>query len=185
MGTCSWWQWLKDHDAPNWFSIGFSLVIWPVFLSILAYYWSRRQVRGIPNFDVQPQPGRTVIGDKQYDAVNLTFANFTGSIVYIRRARLRERRTNFPIAQAAVKSISGGWRELKFADEHGNFIRDQLILETGGRTVTSIAVVKTFGANFYNYRPGYLRVLFRRPKYFVIQYTAMVSDKKYSVAEVY
>jgi hypothetical protein len=108
----NWWQWLKDHDAPNWFAIRFSLVLWPMVLSILAYYWSRRKVRGIPHFDVQPTQGQTAIGGQPYNAVNLTFTNLTGSIVYIRLARLREQRSNFPIPPAAVRSISGGWREL-------------------------------------------------------------------------
>jgi len=185
MDISNWWQWLKDHDAPNWFAIGLSLVLWPMVLSILVYYWSRHKVRGIPHFDVQPTQGQTAIGGQPHNAVNLTFTNLTGSIVYIRLARLREQRSNFPIPPAAVRGISGGWRELKFLDENRNFTRDQLILETGGRAVTSIAVSRPLGNDFYNHTPGWLRMLFRRPKYFVIRYTAMVGEKKYSVAEVY
>jgi hypothetical protein len=174
MGVGNWWQWLKDHDAPNWFAIAFSLIVWP----IVIYYWSRRKVRGIPHFEVQPTPARTAIGAQQY-------ANLTGSIVYIRLARLRERQDNFPIPPSAVRGIPGGWRELKFADQNNNFTRDQLVLDTGERTVTSIAVSRPLHNDFYNYRPGRLSMLFTRPKYFVIQYTAMVGEKKYSVASVY
>jgi hypothetical protein len=184
MEVTAFTQFGKDHDASNWFSIAFSLVAWPMVLAISAYYWSRHKVRGIPHFDVQPTQGQTAIGGQPYNAVNLTFTNLTGSIVYIRLARLREQRSNFPIPPAAIKSI-GGWRELKFLDENRNFTRDQVILETGGRAVSSIAVSRPLGNDFDNHTPGWLRMLFRRPKYFVIQYTAMVSEKKYSVAETY
>jgi hypothetical protein len=181
MGVGDLWQWLKDHDAPNWFAIGFSLVIWPLVL----YYWSRRTIQEIPHFEVYPIPGQqTNIGGHTYDAVGFTFTNRTSCVVYVRQVRLRENQKNFPIPSAAVRSLSG-WREIKFQDQNGHLIDDERVLNTTGRALSSIAVSKPFGNEILSHRPGWLRSLFRRPKYFTLEYTAMVAERKYSVRTVY
>ena len=101
--------------------------------------------------------------------------------------RLRENYRNFPIPFAAVRGISGGWRELKFQAQNSNALIDQeRVLHTGQNAVTSIAVSQPLRDAFYNtYRPGWFRKLIRRPKYFVLEYIVMVADKKCSVATVY
>lgn len=114
MGVGDLWQWLKDHDAPNWIVIAISLVVWPLLLSVVLYWWNHRKIQEIPHFEVSPTSGqKTAIGGQPYDAVGFTFTNHTGSVVYVSRVRLRENQTHFPIPPAAVRSISGG-RELKF-----------------------------------------------------------------------
>jgi hypothetical protein len=77
------WQWLKDHDAPNWFVIAFTLIVWPSVLWIVLYYWSRHKTGHIPNLEVSPTPQKTQINGQPYDAVGFTFANHTGSVVYL------------------------------------------------------------------------------------------------------
>jgi len=175
------WQWLKDHDAPNWFTIAFSLVVWPLVL----YYWGRHKIQEIPHFEVYPIPGqKTNIGGRPYDTVGFAFTNRTPSVVYVRRVRLRENQKNFPIPPAAVRSVSG-WREIKFENQNGQLVDDERILNTTDRALTSIAVSKPMGNEIHSYRPGWLRRLFRLPKYFMLEYTAMVGERKYSVATVY
>lgn len=186
-------QFGKDHDASNWFAITFSLVVWPSVLSAIVYYWSRRKIQEIPHLVVSPIPGQsTNIGIQGYHAVGFTFVNDTGSVVYVRRVRLRERPKNFPIPPAAARDLSSGWHELKFATQ-GALLKDrERVLQTGDTAYTSIAVSHAMDNEFYSYRPGWFRRLFRNlfrlfhcPKYFVIEYTAMVGDRKYYVATVY
>jgi hypothetical protein len=179
------WQFGKDNDASNWFVIMFSLVVWPSALSVIVYYWSKRKIQEIPHFEISPISGqKTNIGGHTYDAVGFIFTNRTGSIVYVREVSLRENATNFPIPPAAVRSISGG-REIKFQNQHGQLVDDERILNTNDRALTSIAVSRPMGSEFDTHQPGLLRRIFRRPKYFILEYTAMVGEKKYSIATVY
>jgi hypothetical protein len=191
MGVDDFTQFGKDHDASNWFSIAFSLVVWPSVLSAIVYYWSKRKIQEIPHFVVSPAPGQTTIIDGQnYPAVGFTFAKDTGSVVYIRRVRLRERQKNFPIPPAAVRDLSGGWREIKFGTPPNlkgmrALLYRERVLHTGQTAYTSIAVSQAMDNAFYSYRPGWFRRLFRIlfrlfrcPKYFVLEYTAMVGDRK-------
>jgi hypothetical protein len=71
---------------------------------------------------------------------------------------------------------------------NGRFEGHQIILQTGeadAQATTGIAVQTAMQASFIQYRRSRLRRIFKRPKYFVLEYTAMVGDKKYSVATIY
>jgi hypothetical protein len=179
------WNWIKSYDdVPNWFILLFSLAVWPVVLS----WWGARKVQGIPHLEVQTLKWGNKIGmnGQSYDAVHLIFTNRTGSVVYLSRARLRGHANRFPIPPTAVKGLSGGWHELKFDTSNaGNFNQDECILQTNARVGTVIAVGQQMDQFFYSHRPALVRRCFRWPKYFLLQYTAMVGDKKYSVQTVY
>ena len=84
------WQYLRDNDAPNWFLFFFSLVFWPLVLSIFAYWRTKRSTQSVPGFRVTFSPTRITIGEAEHDGVLLTFINQTGSTAYLFRARLRE-----------------------------------------------------------------------------------------------
>jgi hypothetical protein len=95
---------------------------------------------------------------------------------------------------AAVRDISGGWRELKF--ERGGVLNEQeRILQTNDSVLTNIAVSQPMDPTFYAHRPedsshsGDRREWFRKfcryPKYFRLQYTAMVGEERYFVDTVY
>jgi hypothetical protein len=45
------WQWLKDNDAPNWFVIVFSLIVWPIILYWISNRTEHSQFRGLPSTD--------------------------------------------------------------------------------------------------------------------------------------
>jgi hypothetical protein len=177
------WNWIKSHDdVPNWVILLFSLFVWPGVL----YWWSSRKIQSIPHLEVQPQGGNMGIANHPYNAVYLNFTNRTGSVVYLSHARLRGHPDSFPIPPAAVKGLSAGWYELKFDTSNtGNLNQDECILQTNARVGTGIAVGRPMDQAFYSHRPGFLRRFFRTPKYFLLQYTAMVGDKKYSVQTVY
>jgi len=67
----------------------------------------------------------------------------------------------------------------------GVYIEHELILHTNQSGVTGIAVSREMPDAFYSFRPGLWRKLFHRPKYFSIEYIAMVGEKKYSISGVY
>jgi hypothetical protein len=176
------WRWLKENDAPNWFAISFSLIVWPIIL----YWISNRKRHHIPHFDVFPQAIQVGIGQQQGNAVELEFANLTGSIVYLRRVRLRENRKNFPVPAVAVRDISSGWRDmtLRYSSEK-IYHHHECILQTNERAMCCIAVERQLDASFYNHRPRWIRRFFRCPKYYRLEYTVMVGEKKYSVSTTY
>src|SRR5277367_3154757 len=105
------WQYLKDNDAPNWIVFFFSLVVWPLVISIFAYCWTNKPRQGVQGFRVTFSPTQITINGTQRDAVLLTFINQTGSTAYLFRTRLREVSRRFPVAQEASRDIAGGWRE--------------------------------------------------------------------------
>jgi formate/nitrite transporter FocA (FNT family) len=74
------WEYLKEHDASNWFVIIISLIIWPAALSLVAYWSSNRRTQSVPHFLVTFTPTKITIGHASYAAVMLTFINQTGSI---------------------------------------------------------------------------------------------------------
>lgn len=80
------WEYIRDHDAPNWFVIVFSLVVWPAIL----LWWTKRKRQSISHFLVTFTPTDMMIGKDQYPAILLTFINQTGSITYLYHVRLTE-----------------------------------------------------------------------------------------------
>jgi hypothetical protein len=179
---CDAWDYQKAHDASNWFVIMFSLILWPAAL----YWWNNRKTQSVPGFLVTFTAIQVAIGQELFEAVMLSFINRTGSVVYLSRARLTEVQKNFPVPVAASRDMARGWRELVFAippnlhhDSH------ECILQTDGRAVASIAVKEPMDETFYSYRPTLLRRCFGRPKYFLLEYVAVVGEKKFSVATIY
>jgi hypothetical protein len=181
------WQYLKDHDAPNWFVIFFSLIAWPLGL----YWWAHRKRQSYPNFRVTFSPYKmdivTPLGTASHDAVLLTFINLTRSTTYLSHARLREVQKNFPVHQSASRDAQG-WREQTFLSPTGTFDRYECILHTdiaSGRAHSAIAVNQPMDPAFYSYRPTLLRKWLRFPKYFLLEYSLVVGEKKVSVSTVY
>jgi hypothetical protein len=179
---------MSHDDVPNWFTLLFSLIVWPAFL----YWWHTRKVQGVPFFDVVYRPGQIAIGTQlsrqQFDAIYFEFTNKTGSVAYLSRARLRENRKRFPIPIEAAKEISGGWRVLHFQQTgSASFAESECVLQTDKSITTSMAISRPMDTTFFSYRPSWvwLRRRFRRPKYFLLQYSVVVGEKEYSVETVY
>ena len=90
-------------------------------------------------------------------------------------------------------------RELKFnritllvADACENHMREDVemrnvecILQTNERAMCCVAVEGQLDASFHNHRSRWIRRFFRCPKYYRLEYTAMVGEKKYTVSTVY
>jgi hypothetical protein len=179
-------HWLNEHDIPNWASTAFSLFVWPIALAMFYYWLSKRKRPGIPLLETMLAPSDdVVIAGRQHHAIGIIFTNRTGSVIYLGRARLREVEKAFPVPADAVRDMFGGWRELKFLDRANNYADHELILQTNMSAKTCIPVSRPVNDAFYSLRPTRWRQLFRRPKYFSIEYIAMVGDKRYSVLGIY
>jgi hypothetical protein len=70
-------------------------------------------------------------------------------------------------------------------DSNNNYTLSQIILQTAQTAKTSIAVNQQLPNTFYLHGPHWVRKLIRWSKYFKIEYTAMVGNKKYRVSMIY
>jgi hypothetical protein len=64
----------------------------------------------------------------------------------------------------------------------------ECILQTdvaGGRAYSAIALDHSMDSAFYSYRPTLIRRCFHSPKYFVLEYSLVVGEKKVSISTVY
>jgi hypothetical protein len=165
------YAWVKDHDLPNVFTV----ILWPLVL----FWWATRKVNNVSNLLVSftPLPDGIVVG-KRYPAVAIFFENQTGSIVYINGPRIKDCSTLVQIPTVAVRDIGENLHPLAFHNGKTGIYEDhQITLQTGSKTQTAIAVTTEMQESFYRYKPSFFRRIFRRPKYFILEYTAMVGEK--------
>jgi hypothetical protein len=175
------WKWLKENDLPNWGVVLFTAILWPSFL----YLWHRKKVNNIRNLEVRFAPGGIQINGEQHAAVGIEVLNHTGAVVYLSGATITKCSSLFSIPVAAGPDIAQGSHHLSFLDDHGQFIQREITLQTNQTGTTRIAVTAALPNAFYTYRAGWCRRRFRWRKYFVLEYTAMVGTKRYSVATIY
>ncbi len=182
------WTWARAHDLPNWFSLVFSLAVWPLFL----LWWHRRRVTSVFGLELHFNPGTIHIGpdqtpanNPQYPAVSIRFQNHTGSVVYISGPRIRNCSSLFPVTQAADRDIASDSYHLKFSDGRGAFSLREITLQTTHSAFSAMPSDLKLSQDFYSLRrSGLLRRILLR-KYFILEYTAMVGSTRYLVATKY
>jgi hypothetical protein len=184
MMDLSWFAWMREHDLPNWISTLFAVIVWPLAL----FWWSRRKVNSVPrllvSFTPRPQPLR--IGSTSHPAVDILFENQTASVVYVNGPRIRNCTSLFPVPTIAVRDIGENAHPLSFVNPaSGNYEDHQATLQTSGKVFTTMATTTTMSEAFYHHRAPMYRRLLRAPRYFIIEYTAMVGEKKYSVRTIH
>ncbi len=176
------WNWAKANDLPNWIVVAFTAIAWP--LALLA--WNRRKVNNVPSLEVRLLAGNIEIGVNPHDAVSLDFTNHTGSVVYITGARIKKCTGQFSVPIDASRDIAEGSYHLSFMDaSSGGFVHRELTLQTNQSGRTVIAITAPLSQTFYTYRAPWYRRLFRSPRYFILEYTAVVGTSRHSVATVY
>jgi hypothetical protein len=170
--------WLRAHDVPNWIAIP----IWP-FIVIL---WQRRHVNSIPGLEVHFLPdGELIFAGGKHKAVTIQFTNHTGCVAYISGARIRSITKNFPVPHAAARDIGRNLYHLKFLEKDGvRLDAREITLQTTESASTGMPVDSP-AAEFFGYVPPWYRRLFCRQKFLVLEYTAMVSSRRYLVATLY
>jgi hypothetical protein len=114
----------------------------------------------------------------------ILFENQTPSIVYVTGPRLRNWSKLFPVPMIAIRDVGENVHPLSFFNAASGLYQDhQVTLATNGKAESTIAVTSTMQASFYAYNTPWPRRVFRRRKYFVIEYTAMVGERKYRVSD--
>jgi hypothetical protein len=175
------WTTARQNDLPNWFAAAFSLVMWP--LALLA--WNRRRSNNIPGLEVRFAPGSISIDSQPHSAIDIQFINHTGSVTYVSGGRIRECTRAFSVPTAAARDIAANSYHLKFMGDDGAFSMREVTIQTGNVAKTCIAVSTPPTQEFFSYITPWHRRLFRRPKYFVLEYDAMVGTNRRRVATLY
>jgi hypothetical protein len=174
--------WLKENDIPNWISLLFTVIFWPLVL----YLWSRRKLSSIPSLTVSMGRGEISIpNNPNIPALTLTFINSSNSTMFITNPRLRNNRANLEIHPDSSRDFRSGYYELKFHDGNNAFNVDEEILRTNERTFTAIGLIQIPNVNFFNYKSNFFRNIFNYPKYFILQYTALVGNKRYLIKTIF
>ena len=171
---------VKKYDIPNWFSLVLTLIAWPIIL----FLYDTRKIKNIPNLEVSLEPGTLTVKDAEYPSLWLTFSNQTGSIVYLSNARLSKCTKHFNVAQVSTRDISEAAYELNFS-VGGNLNQRQIILNTTGHTFTAMAMDSSPSKEMLSFKPCLWRRIFKCPKYFCLEYLAMVGKKRYNVSTIY
>lgn len=177
----NWLILLSKYDIPNWLSFVITLIFWPSVL----FLWGAKKYQNIPNLEVSLVDGMLNINGNSYDAIWLKFSNQTGSIVYLSNLRLLKCTKLFKVPIAATRSFAESSYELNFSVGSGNLDQRQIILNTNCKAETAIALDIKPGQDILSYQPPFFRKLFHYPKYFRLEYTAMVGTKRYIVSTNY
>jgi hypothetical protein len=175
------WSWLKNNDLPNWIIFAFTAIVWPLAL----FYWGKRTVNNIPNLEVSLAKASITINGRGHSAIDINFLNNTGAVVYLTRARIMKCSWAFSVPIDASRDIAENSYELKFMDSNERYIHRQYTLQTDQTVKSCLAVVEPLSDSFYAYRTPWYRRFLRWPKYFTLEYTAMVGDKRYRVSTIY
>lgn len=175
------WLWLKNNDLPNWITFAFTVIVWP----LVIFYWSKRKVNNISNLEVSLAKASIMIDGRDHSAIDINFLNNTGAVVYLTRARIKKCSQAFSVPIDASRDIAENSYELKFMDSNGRYIHRQYTLQTDQTVKSSLAVAQPFPDSFYSYRAPWWRKFLRCRKYFILEYTAMVGDKRYKVSTIY
>ena len=176
------YAWLKDHDLPNTFTFVVTIIFWPLAL----LWWAKRKVNNVSKLLVAFTSVPAVTMSESFPAVAILFENQTGSVVYLNGPQIRNCSKRFTIPTEAVRDIGENAHPLSFLNRTTGVFQDhQATLQTSDKAQTVIAVTNQMPESFYRYKTPFLRRVFRRPKYFIMEYTAMVGEKRYSVSTIY
>jgi hypothetical protein len=120
-----------------------------------------------------------------YPTVQFNFKNNTGQIVYLANPRIVRCSKSFSIPVDASRGIGENTYELNFMNANNQYTLQQYILQTDKIALTGIAVNQQMPNDFFSYNPNWIHRLLHLIKYFKIEFTAMVGDKKYKVSTLY
>lgn len=183
---------VTDYDISNWFTLLFSIIIWPLAL----FLWNRRKIQSIANLEVSLTAGTLNIWreessadgvpkriDNIHPALWFRFSNQTGSTVYLSNARLLKCSKILNVAIASTRDLSASY-ELNFS-VGANLNQRQIILHTNDKSDTAIALDSKPSIEMLSFKPRLWRRIFRCPKYFCLEYVAMVGKMRYNVSTIY
>lgn len=177
--------WLNEHDPPNWVTILFSLVVWPLALA----WWRTRTVNSVQGLEIVLSSGAVSIGTlgalQPYKAITVAFVNRTGSVIYLTSPRVTVRRASLPVTSAADMDATTGAHIFAFVDEDGVLQTHELTVQTDKRVSGAIALSEDAPAEFYAYTAAPWRRYLRWAKYFVLEFRAVVGARTYNVKMIH
>ena len=175
------WNWLRNNDVPNWVTLLFTAIGWPVVL----FLWQKRPVNNVSGLEVQLSPGSIHINNQPHHAVAIDVINHTGAVVYITAARIKSCSSLFPVPITVSRDIAEGSHHLAFMDANNNFSQREITLQTNQAARTAIGVTSVLPQSFYSHRAAWYRRLVRNKRYFVLEYVAVVGRKRYAIRTLY
>ncbi len=171
---------MQDNDLPNWIILIFTAIFWPAFL----HFNNKRKRWFISNLKVSLFSTTITINSKAIPALGIKFKNSTNSKAFLTNVRIKSNKTNLKIYPSSTTDIGSGYYELLFL-ENGNYILTDKIVQTNADAETAIGLHSILSSDVYSYAPNNLRRIFQCPRFFTVEYTALVGDKKYMVKMVY
>lgn len=178
-------EYLAQHDLPNWVTAFWSLILWP----LAFWFWNDRKRSYLPGLDITVKERKTKpfkIDDKQCSGIQFNFVNKTGEILYLTDVEIVDYSSRFEIATEADRSIAESKYELKFrGSDERNYTLRQTILQTDEEAQTVLPVIIPSMDEFLRYRRSGLRVLWPFPRYFALEFIAMVGKRRRRVRIVY
>lgn len=173
---------MKKNDIPNWLGLLFSLIIWP----LIIYFWSIRKKSYINNLTVVTEPTEISINNKpNIPAIKIIFINNTNSKIVLTNPKIKNNDSYFKIHTDSGRDFITGYYELMFHDSKQSYNFDYQVLRTSEKAFTSIGLSEYPDIMFYKYKPNFFRRIFSLPKYFVLEYTALVDNRSYQIKSTY
>lgn len=166
---------------PNWVATAFSLIVWPLVLVA----WQHRRVNSVPGLEVHLFRGTVRIGSKEHAAVDLRFTNHTGSVAYVRGVRIKDCTAAFSVPTDAARDVSADSYHLKFNYGDGDFKHREVTLQTNESAQSCMPVESPRDEDFFKYKRSLLARVFRRHRYFVLEYTVLVGSSRHLVTTRY
>jgi len=173
--SCNWIQF--------WLQFLLIAIVWP----LAVWLWTKRKVASVNRLEIHLVSHEASINGTQYPGIIITFANKTGSVVYLSNARLRERPRNLAIHPVATRNISDSSCQLRFRPAHTdqNFDRRQIILQTDQDAQCWLPLVGHADDALFTYRPTRWLGVFRISRYFRMTFLAVVGDARCRVSLPY
>lgn len=173
---------LKENDIPNWIVFFVLSIFWPLML----FFWRKRKYRLINNLQISLARGIINLDGTHRPALTVTLTNHTNNTLFLTNFRIKNEATNFKIYSESTRDFITSYYPFLFLNKHNQkFEIKDIILNTGESAVTSIALEEDINDVFFNFRPNLLRRTFSIQKYFVIQYSVFMNEKRYFVKTIY
>lgn len=171
-------EWPASHDISN----TVALILTSMLLPLVLYWYDNCWATRIPGLELSIDPGRWPSGE---DSIVITFRNNTGSVVYITRPCLIPQAGTFRVHSSATRNLSDGSHKLEFENGAGQFVIKEVTIQTGGNIRTGLALDAPLDLSVRQHICPWWRRLLRWPRFFRIQFIAMVGDRKHKISLVH
>jgi len=171
----------RENDIPNSFVFCFTALFWPLYL----FLWNRRRLNSIPGLEVHFSAGVMDMGETIHSSLEIEFMNHTGSVAYITGPIIRRCTMRLQVSAHASRDVARSAYFLQFLDGSKQFSLREITLQTNATGKTSLALGEPPSQELLSHSTSWLRRRVRWPKFFVIEYTAMIGTKRSSVCTLY